>query len=130
MEEVKNPFSSSQGLNLIVVLSLSAFAIVLFYLTAESSSAQVSSNINNFADEPTSKVDFDAFEKLTKEVKEYRKGRLLNLETYLKIAKEKGVIILDTRSEAMFKAKHVKGAINLNFSDFTQDNLARVIPSF
>ncbi|HNB99804.1 MAG TPA: rhodanese-like domain-containing protein, partial [Leptospiraceae bacterium] len=40
------------------------------------------------------------------------------------------VIILDTRSPAMYKSKHIKGAVHLNFSDFTQRNLARVIPSF
>lgn len=30
----------------------------------------------------------------------------------------------------MFDAKHVKGAINLNFADFTQENLAKIIPDF
>jgi len=116
-------------LNIIVALSLSAFAIVLFYLTAETSSAQMSSKTNTsaLAEQPTSKVDFEAFEKLTKEVKEYRKSRLVDLETFLKFSKEKNTIILDTRSEKMFRAKHVKRAINLNFSDFTQSNLAQVI---
>ncbi len=75
------------------------------------------------------KVDFDAFESLTAEVKEHRKSRLIDLETFIKMAKEKGVLILDTRSDAMFKNKHIKGAVHLNFSDFTQENLARVIPS-
>ena len=30
----------------------------------------------------------------------------------------------------MYDKKHIKGAIHLNFSDFTQDNLAQIIPSF
>ena len=81
------------------------------------------------AEQPASKVDFDAYEKLAKEVGEYRKDRLIPLETFSKFSREDNVIILDTRSEAMFKAKHVKGAINLNFSDFTQANLAKIIPS-
>jgi len=76
-----------------------------------------------------SKVDFDAYEKLMKEVKEYRKNRLINLETFLNYSKQKDVIILDTRSDSMYNAKHVKGAIHLNFSDFTQDNLKKIIPS-
>lgn len=75
------------------------------------------------------KVDFDAYEKLVTEVKEHRKSRLVNLEKFLLMSKEKNVIILDTRSDAMYKSKHVKGAIHLNFSDFTQANLQKLIPN-
>ena len=77
---------------------------------------------------PTSKVDFDAYEILAKEVKEYRKDRLVNLNKFLSLSKEPKTIILDTRSTEMYNRKHVKGAIHLNFSDFTQDNLRRLIP--
>jgi hypothetical protein len=78
---------------------------------------------------PASRVDFDAYETLTKEVKEYRKGRLINLDNFLSYSKEKNTIILDTRSTDMYNRKHVKGAVHLNFSDFTQDNLRRLIPN-
>ncbi|MES2134252.1 MAG: rhodanese-like domain-containing protein [Bacteroidota bacterium] len=74
-------------------------------------------------------VDFDAYEKLVAEVKEHRKSRMLNAEEFVKTSKEEKVIILDTRSDSMYKAVHVKGAVHLNFSDFTQDNLAKIIPS-
>lgn len=76
-----------------------------------------------------SKVDFDAYDSLVQEVKQYRKDRLVNLQTFLAYAKEPNTVILDTRSEKMYKRKHVKGAIHLNFSDFTQENLRRLIPS-
>jgi Rhodanese-like domain len=79
--------------------------------------------------ETPSKVDFDAFENLTHEVNVYRKDRLINFETFKKYAESKGTIVLDTRSKAMFDRKHIKGAINLNFSDFTQDNLDQIFPS-
>lgn len=105
--------------NTLIAKGLGPITMVILYLSSFSGKAQV----------PASKVDFDAYEKLTSEVKEYRKNRLVNLEAFLKLAQEKDVIILDARSEAMYKAKHVKGAINLNFSDFTQANLARIIPS-
>lgn len=75
-------------------------------------------------------VDFDAFETLTKEVKSYRKDRLINWFTFEEFSKETNTIILDTRSKEMFEKKHIKGAIHLNFSDFTQENLAQIIPSF
>ena len=78
---------------------------------------------------PASKVDFDAFENLTKEVKEYRKDRLLSLDQFLSYSKEKNTVILDTRSTEMYNRKHVKGALHLNFSDFTQATLRRLLPS-
>jgi len=74
------------------------------------------------------KVDFDAYEKLIAEVKEYRKDRLINVAEFLTMSRQENTIILDTRSDSMFRSKHVKGAIHLNFSDFTQGNLARIIP--
>lgn len=77
-----------------------------------------------------SKVSFDDYEKLIAEVKEHRKTRLLNLDDFLAEGKKEGVIILDARSDAMYNAKHIKGAVHLNFSDFTQEALARLIPSY
>lgn len=74
-------------------------------------------------------VSFDDYDELMDEVKTHRESRLLELDEYLELAKKDGVIILDTRSDAMYNSKHVKGAIHLNFSDFTQERLAEIIPS-
>lgn len=79
--------------------------------------------------EKKAKVDFDAYEKLVNEVKEHRKSRMLDLNQFLAASREKGVIILDTRSDSMYLRKHIKGAIHLNFSDFTQQNLKNLIPN-
>lgn len=77
-----------------------------------------------------SKVSIEDYETLIAEVKEHRKTRLLNLDEFNAEAKKPGVIILDARSDAMYDAKHIKGAIHINFSDFTQEALARLIPSY
>jgi rhodanese-related sulfurtransferase len=77
---------------------------------------------------PASRVDFDAYETLAKEVEEYRKDRLISLYKFLQFSKAPNTIILDTRSTEMYNRKYVKGAIHLNFSDFTQDNLRLLIP--
>ncbi|MES2798514.1 MAG: rhodanese-like domain-containing protein [Bacteroidota bacterium] len=74
-------------------------------------------------------VDFDAYASLLLEVKPHRAERLVPIEQFNEISKEENVIILDTRSKEMYDAKHIKGAIHLNFSDFTQRNLERIIPS-
>ena len=57
-------------------------------------------------------------------------SRLIDLNTFLRMSKEPGVIIFDSRSDFRFDRIHVKGAKHLAFTDFTQDNLAKVIPSF
>ena len=74
------------------------------------------------------KVDFDGYEKLLEVVKEHRKNRLIDLETFKTMSKQKNVVVLDARSANMYKSKHIKGAVNMNFSDFTRQNLASVIP--
>ena len=83
--------------------------------------------MNSNAQTP-SKVDFNAYLDLAKEVQIYRKDRMVNLLTFLEYAKDKNTIILDTRSKQMYDQKHIKGAININFSDFTQKNLNALIP--
>ena len=80
-----------------------------------------------FAQTP-SKVDYDAFEKLVAEVKPHRAARMIPIDRFNVMSKDENVIILDTRSKAMYDAKHVKGAIHLNFSDFTQKTLEALNP--
>ncbi len=82
------------------------------------------------AQEKSPFVSFDDYEKLMAEAKEHRQARLLSVEDFTELAKQENVVILDARSNTMYTSKHVKGAINLNFSDFTQESLAAIIPSF
>lgn len=79
---------------------------------------------------PKAKVSFDDFRNLVAEVENHREKRLIDLDTFLKMSKEPGVIILDSRSTFRYERIHVKGAKHLSFTDFTQDNLGKVIPSF
>jgi Rhodanese-like domain len=83
--------------------------------------------MNSNAQTP-SKVDFNAYLDLAKEVEIYRKDRMVNLVTFLDYAKDKKTIVLDTRSKQMYDQKHIKGAVNINFSDFTQQYLDALIP--
>lgn len=73
-------------------------------------------------------VDFDSYENLIKEVKVHRKLHLLPLDSFVAMSKRPKVVILDTRSDSMYNAKHITGAIHLNFSDFNQMSLAKLIP--
>ncbi|WP_299244021.1 rhodanese-like domain-containing protein [uncultured Aquimarina sp.] len=75
-----------------------------------------------------SKVDYNSFLEITEEVMEYRKNRLIPLDQFLDFTKDNGTVLLDTRSEAAYNRKHLKGSIHLNFSDFTEEKLAKLIP--
>lgn len=79
---------------------------------------------------PKAKVSFEDFKNLVADVEAHRAQRLIDLNTFLKMSRNPGVIILDTRSTFRYERLHVKGARHLSFTDFTQDNLGTVIPSF
>lgn len=99
---------------------LAAFAMILF-------STSVIAQDDSY---PKAKVSFDDFKNLVAEVEPHREKRLIDLDTFLKMSREPGVIILDSRSTFRYERIHVKGAKHLSFTDFTQNNLAEVIPSF
>jgi hypothetical protein len=74
-------------------------------------------------------VSFKDYENLMTAVKEHRKTRLVDLNKFNQMSMKQDVYILDTRSKEMYDRKHVKGAIHLNFSDFTQENLDALFPN-
>lgn len=77
---------------------------------------------------PSSKVSFDDFKALVNEVEPHRAERLIDLNEFLKMSEQENVVILDTRSDSRYNRKHIKGAIHLDFTDFTQENLRKLIP--
>ena len=79
---------------------------------------------------PPAKVSFGDFKQLVSAVEPHREKRLVDLNTFLKMSKEPNTIIFDSRSDFRFDRIHVQGARHLSFTDFTQSNLGKVIPSF
>lgn len=73
-------------------------------------------------------IDFSGFVQLAAETESMRNKRRVPLALFLEMAREPHTIILDTRSKLAFEVAHWKGAIHLNFSDFTEDKLRKVIP--
>lgn len=76
----------------------------------------------------TEQISYEGFRALTMEVEEYRKQRLVDMETFNAFSKDYKTLILDTRSKRAFDAVHIEGAVHLNFSDFTEEKLASIIP--
>lgn len=81
--------------------------------------------MNNY---PQALVSFDDFKTLVADVEAHRQERLIDLDTFLKMSREKNTIILDSRSTFRFDRKHLRGAKHLSFTDFTQSNLDTLIP--
>ncbi|QTD55621.1 rhodanese-like domain-containing protein [Parasphingorhabdus cellanae] len=72
-------------------------------------------------------VDYAGFLQLTEELSEYRQERLVDLKKFNAIAKDQNAIILDSRSAAAFAQGHIEGAINIPFSDFTEEKLTKLL---
>lgn len=72
-------------------------------------------------------IDFGGFVEISTEVLRVREDRLLPLEQFLALAVKPDTLLLDTRSESAYGAKHLAGAVHLNFSDLTEDSLARTV---
>jgi len=72
-------------------------------------------------------IDYRGFAALTAEVAPYRAQRLLSLADFSQRRRDRHVLLLDARSAAAYKAGHIKGAVNLPFTDFTAASLAAVI---
>ncbi len=73
-------------------------------------------------------VDYEGFVELAGELGALRGERLLAWPDWNERANRPGAIILDTRSAAAFALGHIAGAVNLPFSDFTDEKLAEIIP--
>jgi len=80
------------------------------------------------ADEGNPQIDYRAFVTLTTDLESERQAHRIGEEEFLKMAAQEGTVILDTRSKAKFDKLHVKGALHLNFSDFTAEALTQLIP--
>lgn len=68
-------------------------------------------------------IDYQGFAALVGDVEAYREKRLIDLDTFLQYAADEDTIILDSRSAQAFARGHLEGAVNLPFSDFTQEKL-------
>ncbi|MEL6653853.1 MAG: rhodanese-like domain-containing protein, partial [Bacteroidota bacterium] len=93
----------------------------LFILWTTSQSQQESYTVAN--------VSFDDFKTLVQEVESVREKKLISFDEFLDLSKKRNTVILDARSREKYNNKHIKGAVNLPFTEFTQENLAEVIPN-
>ena len=58
----------------------------------------------------------------------HREARRLSENEFIRMSTEPGSVLLDARSPARYGQLHLRGAVNLDFSDFTIASLERLIP--
>jgi len=81
------------------------------------------------AQEAPGQIDYAGFQALTAEAAPHRQARLVQIETFNDMRAEPGTLVIDARSAEAFALGHIEGAVNLNFADFTEEKLAKVIGS-
>jgi phage shock protein E len=77
---------------------------------------------------PNPLIDYPSFLKNAQQVEAIRNIRRVPEAQFLQMMSEPAVVLLDARSAAMFKLRHLRGAINLSLPDFTAASLRRIIP--
>lgn len=78
---------------------------------------------------PNQLIDYQAFQKIVMASAREREAHRLTEPQFLKAMTDPKVVILDARSALKYELKHIQGAVNLPFTDFTADTLAKMIPS-
>jgi hypothetical protein len=83
----------------------------------------------SFAQEaaPGAQIDYAEFDALVGELGPVRAAHRLDWDEFSTRARADGAILLDTRSAADFARGHLAGAVNLPFSEFTDDKLRAVL---
>jgi phage shock protein E len=76
---------------------------------------------------PNPQIDYSAFLNDAQRVRAIRESRRLTEDQFLRMMAEPGAVVLDARSAAKFRLRHLRGAVNLSLPDFTAAELGKVI---
>ena len=72
-------------------------------------------------------IDYAGFLALAQRLEPVRAAHRLEWVDFASRARAEGALLLDARSETAFRRGHIRGAVNLPFSDFTDEALRAVI---
>ena len=72
-------------------------------------------------------IDYTAFAALVSELGPVREARRLPWAEFARAARSGNALLLDARSADAFARGHLKGAVNLPFTDFTAESLRAVV---
>ena len=98
------------------------FATLIFLFLSVSVNAQEKVELVNPA------IDMQGYLRISAEAANYRESHRLTEDEFIKMAREKGTVILDARSREKYDELHIKGAVNLSFPDITIESLKTLLP--
>ena len=81
-----------------------------------------------WAEGPNPAVDMSGHLRVSGDAARHRRHRLVSEDTFIRMSRQPGAIVLDARSSERYGELHVKGAVNLSFPDIAYESLRRLIP--
>jgi hypothetical protein len=78
---------------------------------------------------PNDLIKPDEFKNLVSITLSARDSKRLSEQQFIQAYESNDYILLDARSNNNYQLRHIKSAINLPFTEFTAESLAKVIPS-
>lgn len=73
-------------------------------------------------------IDIDGYLRIANEAAARRESHRLSEAEFIRLSRAPGTTILDARSRQKYDELHLKGAINLSFSDIAKESLERTLP--
>jgi len=73
-------------------------------------------------------INYAEFQKIVNASAAERESHRLTEAQFIQAMADKKVVLLDARSTGKYQLRHIRGATNLQFTDFTAETLAKIIP--
>ena len=110
-------------------MKLPAFILIIAALTPLHAADRVVQRQGAAAPKiPNELIDYRKYLQIARDVEPVRAKRRLTEEQFAEMAAEPGTVVLDARSADKFRMRHIKGAVSLPFTDFTEESLAKALP--
>jgi hypothetical protein len=78
---------------------------------------------------PNRLIDYKEFQKIVAASASERESHRLTEPQFIEAMAGKKAVLLDARSASKYELRHIRGAVNLPFTDFTAETLAKIIPA-
>lgn len=73
-------------------------------------------------------IDMEGYLRVAGEAAVHRESRRVSEGEFIRMSGEPGTIVLDARSRDRYDELHIRGAVNLDFSDITVASLRELVP--
>jgi hypothetical protein len=78
---------------------------------------------------PNPLIDYQGFQTIVINSAAERESHRLTEPQFIAAMADTNAVLLDARTSSKYGLRHIRGAVNLQFTDFTADTLAKVIPT-